>query len=140
MTKKKISSLVLSLVLIAGTVSPAFGNTLDQTNKVISKVTYTASNETVRVIVELEQAPLLDRLSARGMRLNALDSTFVTEETEKLELIQEDVKDKINLISNDVVYRHSYVRAFNGFSAEVKYSAIAEIEALDQVKSVHTAN
>ena len=117
MAKKKIGSLILILVFVAGTISPAFGNTIVRTNEMLSKVTYIESNETVRVIVELEQAPLLDRSSTMRMGLNALDSTFVTQETEKLELIQEEVKGEINLISDDVVYRHSYVRAYNGFSA-----------------------
>lgn len=140
MSRRKILSLLLVLVLVVGTFSPAFGLTIDRANNRPSEITYADPNETIRVIVELEEAPILDRTSTRGKSFQELDSVYVTEETDKLLMIQNDVKEEISLLSDDVVFRHAYVRSYNGFSADIKYSAITDIEALDHVKSVHIAN
>lgn len=140
MLKRKIWSLVLTLIIVVGTISPAFGVTLDRQNDLPAKITFTEPDEIVRVIVELEEAPILDRSGTRGMSLSEINSDYLASETAKLIAVQNEVKDDILVLSHDVTFRHTYVKSYNGFSADLKSSLISEIQALDNVKSVHIAN
>jgi Subtilase family./Fn3-like domain (DUF1034)./S-layer homology domain. len=140
MSKRKSWSIVLALLLIVSTVSPAFGITLDRSSTLPSKITYSEPDEIVRIIVELEGAPILERAIKNGVTYQQLDKNIIADESAKLVAAQNDVKNEILGFSNEAVFRHSYVRSYNGFSADIKYSAISEIEALDNVKSVHIAN
>ncbi len=100
-------------------------------------------NESVRLIVELKEAPLLEQeailQSAQEMDTeNLLDSNIIAEEREALlsehEMVREEIKHQWK--GADDTKSFDYTVVFNGFSMEAKRKDIAEISRLPMVKSV----
>ncbi|MGN1195372.1 MAG: S8 family serine peptidase, partial [Acutalibacteraceae bacterium] len=96
-------------------------------------------NEPVDVIVELETESVLDKVKTASQREKIVKS-YVESESYKTLLASQ--KEIINLISKqfkkaDFANSYSYCFVLNGFSLEIPYQYIDELEALPGVKSVH---
>ncbi|MBL4935450.1 S8 family serine peptidase [Clostridium sp. YIM B02515] len=104
----------------------------------------TNPNDDVRVIVQLEDSPVLKR---QGLEANiAEDGVRIQNHATKaadnaLKAAQNKKKDIIKKASNlkSAKIRHEYDTAFNGFSMEVKRSEIANIKKMTGVKKVTEA-
>lgn len=94
-------------------------------------------DETVRIIVELEQAPTIEKATEKGVLYKQLDSS----ERESLEATvtdeQIDVQDSITDTAPSIEYLENFTTVFNGFSAEVEAKYVDEIADTAGVKAVY---
>ena len=145
MVNRKSLSVLLALILVLSTVSPVFGVPVDGlpmggasvTTNHSDKISYFEEDEIIRVIVELEREPILDRAIRQGVSYQGLSLNEVQEAQSIILNEQDIVKNEILSINDEATFRHTYVRAFNGFSVEVYRSEIKDIEALENVKAVY---
>lgn len=97
-------------------------------------------NEKVRVVVELDQKPAIQYAQAQNKRYSTLSNSEKTSLKTKLVNEQKEVKADIAKEDIPVSYKESFTTVLNGFSGEVKYSDIKDLENLDGVKNVHIAH
>ncbi|WP_062238379.1 S8 family serine peptidase [Fictibacillus sp. FJAT-27399] len=97
-------------------------------------------NDKVRVVVELDQKPAIQYAQAQNKRYSALSTSEKTALTKKLANEQKEVKEDIEKEDIPVSYKESFTTVLNGFSGEVKYGDIKDIEKLDGVKDVHISH
>jgi lactocepin len=97
-------------------------------------------NEKVRVIVELDQQAAIEFATENGVQYSDLSESTQAALEEKATNAQEEVKQDIAENNIDMSYEYNFTTVFNGFSGEVQYGDILEIESLPNVKGVYLAN
>ncbi|WP_393966354.1 S8 family serine peptidase [Exiguobacterium sp. S22-S28] len=97
-------------------------------------------NEKVRIVVELDQKAAIEHAQAQNKRYSTLSNTEKVILKNQIVNKQKEVKATIAQKDIAVSYKESFTTVLNGFSGEVKYGEIKELEKLSGVKSVHIAH
>lgn len=147
MKKLKVLSILLLVLLlfstsVSGATLPQQKETTQRTvtaTKSISKSEFEkqyAPSDTVRVIVEMNSEPVVEYAQKRGKRYKELPEA--TKKSLKAAKLQEQgkVKEKVKKKKINFREKESFTTVLNGFSAEVKYGDIQEIEKLPEVAEV----
>ncbi len=96
--------------------------------------------ETVRVIVELEEAPIIDYATKKGVQVKDLSQSFVESTTKAMTEAQSQLIDEMDLSVSRLEIHEQFTNVFNGFSATTTYGDVEGIAAMPGVKSVNIAN
>lgn len=97
-------------------------------------------NEAVRIIVELNDQPIIDRATILGVKVVDMDQGLVNNMSEDLLDKQQTVIKDIQMADVNLELHSSFVNVFNGFSTSVKYKDIETIALNPSVKGVYIAN
>lgn len=105
------------------------------------QVTAYAPDERVRIVIELEEAPLLDshKVSQYASVTDFLDSSAVQSTERKLERARKAVKSQLATKLDDVEVRYEYTTVFNGLSVEADYADLETIQDLPGVKDAYVS-
>ncbi|MEP9405011.1 S8 family serine peptidase [Peribacillus frigoritolerans] len=98
------------------------------------------SNEKVRVIVEMKEAPAIETASKEGKLFKQLSKNMKQQlKSEKL-ATQKKLKKKVKEKKIAFKELESFTTVVNGFSGELQYGEIKKVEAMPEVAEVHIAN
>lgn len=105
------------------------------------QVTAYAPDERVRIVIELEDAPLLDshKVSQYASVTEFLDSNAAQSAERKLERARKAVKSQLATKLDDVEVRYEYTTVFNGLSVEADYADLESIQDLPGVKDAYVS-
>lgn len=105
------------------------------------QVTAYAPDERVRIVIELEDAPLLDshKVSQYASVTEFLDSKAAQSTEHKLERARKAVKSQLATKLDDVEVRYEYTTVFNGLSVEADYADLETIQDLPGVKDAYVS-
>lgn len=105
------------------------------------QVTAYAPDERVRIVIELEDAPLLDshKVSQYASVTDFLDSNAAQSAERKLERARKAVKSQLVTKLDDVEVRYEYTTVFNGLSVEADYADLETIQDLPGVKDAYVS-
>lgn len=105
------------------------------------QVTAYAPDERVRIVIELEDAPLLDshKVSQYASVMDFLDSNAAQSTERKLERARKAVKSQLATKLDDVEVRYEYTTVFNGLSVEADYADLETIQDLPGVKDAYVS-
>lgn len=105
------------------------------------QVTAYAPDERVRIVIELEDAPLLDshKVSQFASVTDFLDSNAAQSAERKLERARKAVKSQLATKLDDVEVRYEYTTVFNGLSVEADYADLETIQDLPGVKDAYVS-
>lgn len=105
------------------------------------QVTAYAPDERVRIVIELEDAPLLDshKVSQYASVTDFLDSSAAQSTERKLERASKAVKSQLATKLDDVEVRYEYTTVFNGLSVEADYADLETIQDLPGVKDAYVS-
>lgn len=105
------------------------------------QVTAYAPGERVRIVIELEDAPLLDshKVSQYASVTDFLDSNAAQSTERKLERARKAVKSQLATKLDDVEVRYEYTTVFNGLSVEADYADLETIQDLPGVKDAYVS-
>lgn len=105
------------------------------------QVTTYAPDERVRIVIELEDAPLLDshKVSQYASVTDFLDSNAAQSTERKLERARKAVKSQLATKMDDVEVRYEYTTVFNGLSVEADYADLETIQDLPGVKDAYVS-
>ena len=105
------------------------------------QVTAYAPDERVRIVIELEDAPLLDshKVSQYASVTDFLDSSAAQSSERKLERARKAVKSQLATKLDDVEVRYEYTTVFNGLSVEADYADLEAIQDLPGVKDAYVS-
>lgn len=105
------------------------------------QVTAYAPDERVRIVIELEDAPLLDshKVSQYASVTDFLDSNAAQSAERKLERARKAVKSQLATKMDDVEVRYEYTTVFNGLSVEADYADLETIQDLPGVKDAYVS-
>lgn len=105
------------------------------------QVTAYAPDERVRIVIELEDAPLLDshKVSQYASVTEFLDSNAAQSAERKLERARKAVKSQLATKLDDVEIRYEYTTVFNGLSVEADYADLETIQDLPGVKDAYVS-
>lgn len=105
------------------------------------QVTAYAPDERVRIVIELEDAPLLDshKVSQYASVTDFLDSNAAQSTERKLERARKAVKSQLATKLDDVEVRYEYTTVFNGLSVEADYADLEAIQDLPGVKDAYVS-
>lgn len=105
------------------------------------QVTAYAPDERVRIVIELEEAPLLDshKVSQYASVTDFLDSSAAQSSERKLERARKAVKSQLATKLDDVEVRYEYTTVFNGLSVEADYADLETIQDLPGVKDAYVS-
>lgn len=105
------------------------------------QVTAYAPDERVRIVIELEDAPLLDshKVSQYASVTDFLDSNAAQSTERKLERARKSVKSQLATKLDDVEVRYEYTTVFNGLSVEADYADLETIQDLPGVKDAYVS-
>lgn len=105
------------------------------------QVTVYAPDERVRIVIELEDAPLLDshKVSQYASVTEFLDSNAAQSAERKLERARKAVKSQLATKLDDVEVRYEYTTVFNGLSVEADYADLETIQDLPGVKDAYVS-
>lgn len=105
------------------------------------QVTAYAPDERVRIVIELEDAPLLDsyKVSQHASVTDFLDSNAAQSAEHKLERARKAVKSQLATKLDDVEVRYEYTTVFNGLSVEADYADLETIQDLPGVKDAYVS-
>lgn len=105
------------------------------------QVTAYAPDERVRIVIELEDAPLLDshKVSQYASVTDFLDSNAAQSTERKLERARKAVKSQLATKMDDVEVRYEYTTVFNGLSVEADYADLETIQDLPGVKDAYVS-
>ena len=105
------------------------------------QVTAYAPDERVRIVIELEDAPLLDshKVSQYASVTEFLDSSAAQSTERKLEWARKAVKSQLATKLDDVEVRYEYTTVFNGLSVEADYADLETIQDLPGVKDAYVS-
>ncbi|WP_311515990.1 S8 family serine peptidase [uncultured Anaerococcus sp.] len=173
--KSKVMSLVLAFVLILSNIMPVYADSsvgktniektkavdLSKKNPSLAKGLEEVNNKNllefynkvgkdnkVRVAVELNDQPILDRAISSGRSIKEMSTREIKSMSDKLEAKQADVKNiihknNIETFDNDgkeVSANFSFTTIFNGFSTYVKANDIEKLTKIKEVKNVYLVN
>lgn len=105
------------------------------------QVTAYAPDERVRIVIELEDAPLLDshKVSQYASVTDFLDSKAAQSTEHKLERARKAVKSQLATKLDDVEVRYEYTTVFNGLSVEADYEDLEAIQDMPGVKDAYVS-
>lgn len=105
------------------------------------QVTAYAPDERVRIVIELEDAPLLDshKVSQYASVTDFLDSNAAQSAERKLERARKAVKSQLATKLDDVEVRYEYTTVFNGLSVEADYEDLEAIQDMPGVKDAYVS-
>lgn len=105
------------------------------------QVTAYAPDERVRIVIELEDAPLLDshKVSQYASVTDFLDSSAAQSTERKLERARKAVKSQLATKLDDVEVRYEYTTVFNGLSVEADYEDLEAIQDMPGVKDAYVS-
>lgn len=105
------------------------------------QVTAYAPDERVRIVIELEDAPLLDshKVSQYASVTEFLDSNAAQSAERKLERARKAVKSQLATKLDDVEVRYEYTTVFNGLSVEADYEDLEAIQDMPGVKDAYVS-
>lgn len=105
------------------------------------QVTAYAPDERVRIVIELEDAPLLDshKVSQYASVTDFLDSPSAQSAEQKLKRASKAVKSQLATKLDDVEVRYEYTTVFNGLSVEADYADLETIQDLPGVKDAYVS-
>ena len=105
------------------------------------QVTAYAPDERVRIVIELDEAPLLDshKVSQYASVTDFLDSYAAQSTERKLERARKAVKSQLATKLDDVEVRYEYTTVFNGLSVEADYADLETIQDLPGVKDAYVS-
>lgn len=105
------------------------------------QVTAYAPDERVRIVIELEDAPLLDshKVSQYASVTDFLDSSAAQSSERKLERARKAVKSQLATKLDDVEVRYEYTTVFNGLSVEADYEDLEAIQDMPGVKDAYVS-
>lgn len=105
------------------------------------QVTAYAPDERVRIVIELEDAPLLDshKVSQYASVTDFLDSYAAQSTERKLERARKAVKSQLATKLDDVEVRYEYTTVFNGLSVEADYEDLEAIQDMPGVKDAYVS-
>ena len=98
------------------------------------------TDEKVRVIVQMKEAPAIEHASKEGKRFKDLSKSKREELKSKKLSGQKKVKNKVKEKKIALKEFESFTTVLNGFSAELQYGEVKEVAALPEVAEVHIAN
>ena len=130
-----LGSAMPALAAESGEASPLFQPDSSQ------QVTAYAPDERVRIVIELEDAPLLDshKVSQYANVTEFLDSSAAQSAERKLERARKAVKSELTTELDDVEVRYEYTTVFNGLSVEADYADLETIQDLPGVKDAYVS-
>lgn len=137
-------SLIITMVLLLSLSSAAFGARPDlpqaePKERPVIEVTEDPEKE-VRVIVELTDAPAINKAIQKGIRFEELSDAEQKSLENDLLKKQTSVQQEIMKITRDVQLHNQFTTVVNGFSADVKAKDVEKISKVKGVKEVHIAN
>lgn len=97
-------------------------------------------DDIVRIIVELEEKPVIVYANASGQKYEEMSYSQRSAIESELYAAQDAVKNSISARNIDMIFGKSYTSVFNGFSGEVKFEDIQLIETIKGVKKVYISN
>ena len=97
-------------------------------------------NEIVRIIVELEEKPVIVYANELGQKYEDMSYSQRSSIESQIYAAQEAVKNQIAARNIDMVYERSFNTVFSGFSGEVRFEDIETIENIPGVKKVYISN
>jgi lactocepin len=97
-------------------------------------------DENVRVIVELKDNPALFTAQSMGVSYEDLSDSTKKKLRDDALSSQDKVKKDITKASIDMKFKESFTTIVNGFSGEVQYGSVEELESLPNVEKVHIAH
>lgn len=95
--------------------------------------------EKVRVVIELEGEPAIQKATNKGLLYKQLKAAEKKSIEASVENEQKNVKSQLKLKSPSMKYLKNFTVVFNGFSAEVEAKYIEEIASTSGVKAVYEA-
>ncbi|MFJ7745048.1 S8 family serine peptidase [Peribacillus sp. NPDC097295] len=98
------------------------------------------SNDKVRVIVEMKEAPAIEYASKEGKRFKELTKSKRAELKSNKLSAQKNVKKKVKDKKIDFKELESFTTVLNGFSAELQYGEVEKVAAMPEVADVHIVN
>lgn len=134
---KKLSGMKTISFLLAGLMTLGSFSPLVSAQETETKVVDFEPAEEVRVIVELEEEPLIETATLENTSVDELDEDTIKERTDEITQEQSQVKAEIEEKDLALETGEEYTAAMNGFAATVKSNNIEEIQKLDSVKAVH---
>lgn len=93
--------------------------------------------ETVRIIVELSEEPIIENATDKGISVPELDMSTFNSLDNAISDEQDSVKDQIKNKGIELTEIQEFSVAINGFAAEVKAEDLEEIASLPEVKNVY---
>ncbi|WP_409276164.1 S8 family serine peptidase [Neobacillus sp. SCS-31] len=99
-----------------------------------------SDDEKVRVVVELKEESAIEYATKKGVKFSNLSKEEKKALNGKAANAQEKVKQKLADKKVKMNYKNTFSTVMNGFSGEVTYGEIKEIESLPEVKEVYLAN
>jgi lactocepin len=97
-------------------------------------------NQTVRVIVEVDDEAPIETATKKGMMFNSLAENEKQQLEREAKAKQEAIKGEMENKQVKADYLQNFTTVVNGFSAEVKQGDIENIKDIPNVKSVHIVN
>lgn len=153
---KKLLSLVLVLVLVFGVMATSFAQGFKgiylangTKRELEEKVSYLERDEKaeglndkdiVRIIVELEDKPIIEHATQKGIKVNQLDKGTYSTLSKKLLNKQQMIKSNIESKKIYVEYENEFTNVINGFSCSTILENAKKIEKMEGVKKVSIAN
>lgn len=134
MRNKRMMSFLLVMVLVLASFTSVFASP----NMDIQRAK--EDNQEVRLIVELDEKPIIEYAAIKGMKFNELDKEVVSELTGEYIKNQKDIQKDIKTKKIKAIYHNSFVNLVNGFSLTTKAKNIEKIKNLPGVKKVSIAN
>lgn len=100
-----------------------------------------APDDCVRIIVELEDAPLLDnrQIAQYSSVSDFLDSSAAQSVERKLERARKAVKSEIDTTLDDAEVRYEYSTVFNGLAVDAAYEDLEAIQDMPGVKDAYVS-
>lgn len=100
-----------------------------------------APDDRVRIVVELEDAPLLDnrQIAQYSSVSDFLDSSAAQSAERRLERARKAVKSEIDTTLEDAEIRYEYSAVFNGLSVEADYEDMEAIQDMPGVKDAYVS-
>ena len=152
--KKRVFSLALVLVLIFGIMTTSFAQ-MDNFHlnggerKPVERNSSIARDERaeglkdkdrVRIIIELEDKPIIDHATRRGIKVTELDGDTYNSLNRELVNEQQRIKANIEREKIYVEYENEFTNVINGFSGSTIFENAKKIEKIPGVKRVTIAN
>jgi len=151
---KKIGLMTLAFLLLFTNVALGQGNQANQNfsiptinvtkplnhklnNMKISELQKLNPNDEVRIVVELEGEPAIEKATKKKVKYSNLSES--TKEKLENDILEDQtvVKNEIEKQGVNIDYITEFTTVFNGFSAEVKVKDLKTIEQLSEVKNVY---
>lgn len=159
MKSRQLCAILMTMVMASSTFVPGYANTkvsqtateqqfinsMKQLEKGESNLIETAKKaniketDQVRIIVELEDKPVIAYAIQQGVELEDLNRSFSKQVSDDLNNTMDTVQKEIKSEGVDIEYHYEFVNVFNGFSATVTLEDAQKIETLPNVKKVFIA-